>query len=209
VNHFLGRTSCPLGQLAPKPCSSPDDTSCGEGRACVLSATLETPCDPNPEATNNGCPSGSVCDAAEQRCKRYVCHTPGNCQSPGATEQENAGKACCAPGKDTPINVSVCGQCAASSDRSAERAVYCSCRCGPPDGTPAEEGATFCECPSGFECSEIRKYVGLGDKELAGKYCIRQGSAYEGEQECGVVQGNFNQSQCEGAAADIDDSSLK
>ena len=35
---------------------------------------------------------------------------------------------------------------------TAEQAVYCSCRCGPPDGeTP--DGSEYCACPSGFECS--------------------------------------------------------
>src|SRR6185295_15461822 len=37
VNHFQGRVSCPLGQAAPKACSGPSDTSCGDGIDCVES----------------------------------------------------------------------------------------------------------------------------------------------------------------------------
>ena len=34
--------------------------------------------------------------------------------------------------------------------RQAEKAVYCSCRCDGPD-----EGARYCECPSGYKCTEL------------------------------------------------------
>ena len=59
-------------------------------------------------------------------------------------------------------------------DRDPEVAVYCSCRCGGSD-----PNARYCECPSGFECTEIvqsRSDQQTGQEQLAGSYCIRTGS---------------------------------
>jgi hypothetical protein len=61
--------------------------------------------------------------------------------------------------------------------RSPEVAVYCSCRC---DG--ADPNARYCECPSGFECTEIissRSNQDTEQAQLAGSYCVRSGSNVE------------------------------
>lgn len=223
VNHFQGRATCPLGQEAPAPCGGPLDASCGPDSACTEAGAMAVYCDP---ASADGgasacagygdvcnaqrsacecgedahCPTGSVCDTASKECKRYVCHAPGSCQSQDATDAENAGKDCCVPGTDTPISVAVCGQCDAASKRDAENAVYCSCRCGPAEGAPEEPGAEFCTCPGGFECTEIRRWVGLGDPSLVGKYCIKAGTDYDSHQACGSVVGNATPPQCEGSS---------
>jgi hypothetical protein len=58
--------------------------------------------------------------------------------------------------------------------RSPDQAVYCSCRCDGPD-----PNARYCECPSGFECTEIvssRSNQDTGQAQLAGSYCVRSGS---------------------------------
>jgi len=221
VNHFQGRASCPFGQVAPDACDPTDAASCGEGKACVQASSIVTPCDPDvadegaSQCTSSGgacdkvtrscvcsgsegCPQGTICDPALKQCSRYVCHAPGSCQIDAATDAENKGKECCVPGTDTPIAVDVCGQCSPASKRSAEKAVYCSCRCGPPDGTPPDDDANYCDCPNGFECAEIRKDYKLGDPLLAGKYCVKQGTVFETEQECGEVSGYHNQAQCSG-----------
>ena len=39
------------------------------------------------------------------------------------------------------------------------------------------------------------------DKQITGKYCIRQGSEFVSEQSCGPVEGYFNSQQCKGPAA--------
>jgi hypothetical protein len=57
------------------------------------------------------------------------------------------------------------------TERPPELAVYCSCRCAGDD-----PNARYCECPSGFECTEIVVNQGQGQAELAGSYCIRNGS---------------------------------
>ena len=71
------------------------------------------------------------------------------------------------------INVEVKAQL---KDRQTEKAVYCSCRCDGPD-----KKARYCECPDGFECAKVvedLKVPGGGGGQLAGSYCIRNGSKY-------------------------------
>jgi hypothetical protein len=103
------------------------------------------------------CPAGLTCDAKKQLCvcttdvmigkvaffcdngkdgdqtlKSFLCHKKNDCQVAGtddATDKQNTGKQCCIPGTDTPVGVEVCGQCTADSNRNADKAVYCSCRC--------------------------------------------------------------------------------
>lgn len=99
------------------------------------------------------------------------------------------------------MTVPVCGGCDATSRRNADQAVYCSCRCAPAEGAPAEPDAKFCACPAGFACTEIRKYFGVGDPSLAGSYCIKENTAYTGASLCGQVHGNANPTMCEGVAA--------
>jgi hypothetical protein len=55
--------------------------------------------------------------------------------------------------------------------RRPNDAVYCSYRCKAP-----EPNAPVQECPEGFECREMLSDVGLGDSQLAGSYCVRNGS---------------------------------
>jgi hypothetical protein len=85
-------------------------------------------------------------------------------------------------------------------DRTAQDTVYCSCRCKGPD-----TNANYCECPSGYECSELVKELGLpGRAQLAGSYCIKQGTAYSlqnlGASECLANQANYR--VCGGTASD-------
>jgi hypothetical protein len=152
--------------------------------------------------------------------KSFVCHKPGICQTADSNVpvdgDDQAGtktkakfdaevkKACCVPGTDTPTTTSVCGQCAGSaakkSTRSAAQSVYCSCRCGVADGaTDLEPNFNFCECPTGFSCSQVRPDVGIGDHLLTGKYCVKEATEYLGNAvtECGKVIGNRD-STCEG-----------
>jgi hypothetical protein len=168
VNHFQGRVSCPLGQTAPAPCT--------EGQLGQTDA------------------NGAVCvRAATEEGTSFVFHKPGNCQ----TAEGGTGD-CCVPGTDIPVVQSVCGQCDGASRRNGDDAVYCSCRCGVADGEPEDPSFNFCECPDGYECSEIRRNVGISDKQITGKYCIKSGSAYKGTSACGMVKGAFDQSQCFG-----------
>ncbi|MFZ5889835.1 MAG: hypothetical protein ACOY0T_02110 [Myxococcota bacterium] len=79
--------------------------------------------------------------------------------------------------------------------RQANNAVYCSCRCDGPDAN-----ARYCECPSGFSCTKLVEKFGFEKGgQLAGSYCIREGSEYRkgtvvvtdtckfGDRNCGPV----------------------
>lgn len=213
INHMQGRVTCPLGQPAPTPCD-PAAAECASGEKCVESAVSAAECtkdsecvsgscnkagkfcecDPNDSAT---CPSGEGwrCEEKSKQCKRFICHVPGNCQNEGDSPKDNEGKDCCVPGTDTPVAVPVCGQCAEnagkSSDRSAASAAYCTCRC-PLEGEERVAGVEYCECPDGFSCSQVRKDFGLGDKLLTGGFCVKAGTEYKDDQDCGQVDGYHN-----------------
>lgn len=119
------------------------------------------------------------------------------CQNAASTEADKD-KPCCVPGTNEVIDAEVCGTCANTSKRDAAQAVYCSCRCDVADGEPPDPNFNFCECPNGYTCSQIRPNVGLGDKQLTGKYCIKKDTEFTTEGACGSVQGHFNATNCKG-----------
>jgi hypothetical protein len=58
--------------------------------------------------------------------------------------------------------------------RRSVDAVYCSCRCN-----GADTAARYCKCPTGFQCAELLNAIqGLGGTELAGSYCIKEGTNF-------------------------------
>ncbi len=112
------------------------------------------------------------------------------CVADGACNSDN-GVGCRVPGTngDNPndrIQVPVEPQLL---ERRADDAVYCSCRC---DGPQAN--ARYCECPSGYACVELVEDLDLGQSQLAGSYCIKEGTRYNTRQksgdECDAAQGN-------------------
>ncbi len=59
--------------------------------------------------------------------------------------------------------------------RRAVDTVYCSCRCAGSDAS-----ARYCKCPTGFQCAKLLEPIDrLGSKELAGSYCIKNGTEYQ------------------------------
>ena len=60
--------------------------------------------------------------------------------------------------------------------------VYCSCRCANAEGG-TDDGAQYCECPSGFSCTKLIDDLGFGQAQLAGSYCIREGTGFTKAQE--------------------------
>ncbi len=229
VNHFQGRVSCPLGQTPIVPvgtdgrhtCNQGDNSTCNDGEECVEAASLAPECADNDDCAGFGnvcnkegkfceCtaasvppPGGFFCDAQDHHWKTYVCHKKDNCQRADVENpDDNKGKDCCVPGTDTPVVAEVCGQCDKdNSKRDAADSVYCSCRCCP-EGETCDDGFNYCECPTGFTCSEIRKDVGLGDPLLTGSYCIKEGSEFVSESKtpCDKVKG-YRGTSCAGIAA--------
>jgi len=89
---------------------------------------------------------------------------------PDPTSDVDHNLPCVVPGFGGNVTVPVEPQ---RTERPPELAVYCSCRCNGVD-----PNARYCECPSGFSCTEIVSDQGgeQGQTELAGSYCIRAGS---------------------------------
>ncbi len=62
--------------------------------------------------------------------------------------------------------------------RRADDSVYCSCRCANAKGGK-DDGARYCDCPSGFTCEKLLDDLGLGSSQLAGSYCIRDNTKFD------------------------------
>jgi hypothetical protein len=77
-------------------------------------------------------------------------------------------------------------------DRTADNAVYCSCRCADINGdTPSDQ--TFCKCPDGFACTPLVTSIGQGNEGLTGSYCIKDNTDYNKDTSC-------NQGDCDPVA---------
>jgi hypothetical protein len=63
-------------------------------------------------------------------------------------------------------------------ERVPDRAVYCSCRCANAKGKD-DDGAKYCDCASGFTCTQLIDDLNLGSAQLAGAYCIRNGTKFD------------------------------
>ncbi|MEN9581039.1 MAG: hypothetical protein RJA70_4048, partial [Pseudomonadota bacterium] len=95
--------------------------------------------------------------------------------APGGTAGgETDGRKCMTPDGTERVEVAVKRQLA---KRIPENAVYCSCRCKAPAGP--KSNAPLCECPDGFKCEDLLSDYGFGDRQLAGSYCVRQGTQVE------------------------------
>jgi hypothetical protein len=110
------------------------------------------------------------------------------CSGTGAPNAQNT--PCCLPGVDQPVLSdsdvqSNKGPGSASdslvqancTDRTADKAVYCSCRCENINGQ-TNDGAVYCQCPSGFECSQLVQPIGVGNAGLTGGYCVKKNTNY-------------------------------
>jgi hypothetical protein len=87
---------------------------------------------------------------------------------------------CIVPGSDATNPANVIQQAVTPQlvSRTADKAVYCSCRC---DGE--DKNARYCKCPSGYACvAKLFPDVGIGQAELAGSYCVRDNTGYDPSQ---------------------------
>jgi len=66
---------------------------------------------------------------------------------------------------------------AGAADRTANKTVYCSCRCENAEGN-TNDGATYCTCPGGYTCTQFVSYLGAGSQSTAGGYCLLDGTTY-------------------------------
>jgi hypothetical protein len=111
------------------------------------------------------------------QCETRVClvnHFQGRVSCPyGQTAEEAAtNPKCFIPGSQDPIKVAVDPQLVR---RKTVETVYCSCRCDGP-----QSNARYCECPSGYGCVKLVDDIKKGGGQLAGSYCIKDGTELTG-----------------------------
>ena len=71
-------------------------------------------------------------------------------------------------------------------DRTAARAVYCSCRCANAAG--GTDDRTYCTCPGGMTCTQLLASLGPplpGETDISGAYCVKAGTLWDGGR-CGT-----------------------
>jgi hypothetical protein len=127
------------------------------------------------------------------QCETRVClvnHFQGRVSCPyGQTEQQaQSNPQCFVPDSSTPIRGAVSPQLLG---RRARDAVYCSCRCNGPD-----HNARYCDCPSGFSCQDLVPALGLGEGELTGSYCVREGTTFVSGQPISAAVCDASQQNC-------------
>lgn len=101
---------------------------------------------------------------------------PGSspCVIPGTTTAVEGNPA------DTRKKSFVAAQCV---DRTADKAVYCSCRCADINGQkPSDQN--FCDCPDDYTCTALVTSIGKGNEGLTGSYCIKNGTTYNADTAC-------------------------
>jgi hypothetical protein len=75
---------------------------------------------------------------------------------------------------DAMVGKAVSPQC---TDRTADKTVYCSCRCADINGSQAN--GNFCNCPDGFTCTQlVSSLSAASDQGLTGAYCIKNGTQF-------------------------------
>jgi hypothetical protein len=116
------------------------------------------------------------------------------CTVPGSTKRITGAKDAQGNFRDTIKQSKVEPQCL---DRSADKAVYCSCRCADINGNkPSDQ--TFCTCPDGFQCERLVTSIGQGNEGLTGSYCIKTDTKYDPTTACtqGQCDKNDKSRQC-------------
>lgn len=169
------------------------------GTGCQ-STGIGDPCTPEQEysSTFAGFSFQEVSTEGESfQCRTRLClvnHFQGRVSCPYGQDSSGhpispATGACSTPGIGTgvtgPLNASgnpidaktgktVLAQCL---DRTADKTVYCSCRCADINGD--HSGGNFCTCPSGFSCTQlVSSLSAMEDQGLTGAYCIKDGTAF-------------------------------
>ena len=172
------------------------------------------PCTPEQEydPTFNGFDEQEVnVESKSFQCQTRLClvnHFRGRVSGPYGQDESgapaNGGKSSCTvPGaKDTIVGnqadakkkALVPAQC---TDRTSDKAVYCSCRCANIDNK-TDDGANYCKCPDGFSCSQLVTSIGQGDTGLTGAYCVKDKTQYDRNNACQVTcDGNVKTANCQ------------
>jgi hypothetical protein len=79
--------------------------------------------------------------------------------------------------------------------RTADKAVYCSCRCANLNNQ-TNDGANYCSCPDGFDCTQLVTSIGVGNEGLTGAYCVKHGTQYNPTNPANGVDCNSQSKNC-------------
>jgi hypothetical protein len=171
ISAGVGAFGCKAGGVGdpciPEDEYNPEFSGFGEAEANVESRSFQCEtrvCIANHFKGRVSCPYGQTEDVANANAAAYTAHQP----IPGGTPGP-----CFVPASDIPVTKPVAPQ---AIKRRAQDTVYCSCRCEGPDKT-----ANYCDCPSGYTCSPLVPDLGLGQAQLVGKYCLKNGTEYPGQ----------------------------
>jgi hypothetical protein len=136
------------------------------------------------------------CPYGQNQTATAAYNSPGGTTDPCKNQKPgDQNSACCTPGIYQPVmptsnvggggggdggggmmgtNFAVQPNC---TDRTASVAVYCSCRCANVDGN-TNDGANYCTCPDGYDCTQLVAQTGVAGENLTGAYCIKHNTAY-------------------------------
>ena len=185
VNHFQGRVTCPYGQTGVFCC--PGGVCPTPLTAATPAATLSTSTPPvwtcagglTPTAYQvPGAPGSPAADPSSQQLpSQYGCAIPGSVAVNGVIPPNQ---------QITATNVSVAGSAAGvvpaqvtgegAANRTANQAVYCSCRCANVSGN-TDDGGNYCACPENYTCQQLVTQISDTDTGLTGGYCVLGGAA--------------------------------
>jgi hypothetical protein len=123
--------------------------------------------------------NGFTCGGNQAPTSQTPCCTPGVAQ-PVVSDQDCPGGDC----QTVPNGTKASAVLANCSERTADKTVYCSCRCANPQGK-TDDGANYCQCPDGFSCTQLIEGVIQGaDPGLVGAYCIKKNTDYSPTKSC-------------------------
>ena len=127
------------------------------------------------------CPYGQAMDGTPT--------SPATTCCPTGSQTCTTRAGCCTPGVPQPVTgpLGPTGTPTAATgeavdpqyvERTADKAVYCSCRCANVNGN-TNDGANYCTCPDGFTCTQLVTSIGVGNTGLTGAYCVKNGTQYQ------------------------------
>ncbi len=108
------------------------------------------------------------------------CFVPGTGRAPDGSIPE--GSKITGNPQDATAGKTVQAECL---DRTADKAVYCSCRCADIDGQQGG-GANYCTCPDGFHCAQLVSSIGAANEGLTGGYCVKDNTDFNRANSCGL-----------------------
>jgi hypothetical protein len=171
----FGEPSTRAGLITFIACS---DRTTSPSLGPARSGAIGDACIPSSEAvpTFSGSDSDEVSvEIGSRQCSSGLClsnHFRGRVTCPYGQDVDSIPPECRVPGSGDPVTIAVETQ---DSTRRSMDSVYCSCRCAGPGPGP------FCSCPQRYSCTPLVDDIGLpASSAIAGSYCIREGTEYEG-----------------------------